>query len=122
MPPLRILLIDDEEDFVQALAERLTLRGFEADGVTTGNDALARMRQKEFDLVVLDLKMPGLSGSDLIAQIRKEHPRVPIIVITGHGAVVDGETIVPAGPWRWLVKPFDIEMLIQAIHESVGSE
>ena len=122
MSPLRVLLIDDEKDLVHTLVERLTLRGIEAEGVLTGDEALARIAEKEFDVVVQDLKMPGLSGTELLGRIKQARPGVPVIVITGYGAVRSGEEAIHEGAFDYLVKPFDIKTLIRVMKASVQSQ
>ena len=122
MVALRILLVDDEEDLVAPMVERLTLRGFEAEGVLTGEEAVERVSEKEYDVVVLDLKMPGLSGYELLRSIKTKRPNVPVIVITGHGAIRDGEQAVKDGAFEYLVKPFDIETLIDVMKQSTQSD
>jgi DNA-binding NtrC family response regulator len=122
MSPLRVLLIDDEKDLVHTLVERLRLRGIEAEGVLNGDDALARLAEEEFDVVVQDLKMPGLSGPELLDRIRKQRPGIPVIVITGYGATRDGEEAIREGAFDYLAKPFDIKTLIRVMKASVQSQ
>ncbi|MBM3335431.1 response regulator, partial [Candidatus Sumerlaeota bacterium] len=108
MSVLRVLLVDDEEDLVNPMVERLRLRGVAADGVLTGNDAIARVAENEYDVVVLDLKMPGFSGHELLARIKQTRPNIPVIVMTGHSAIRNGEQAVKEDAYDYLVKPFDI--------------
>lgn len=115
MGVFRVLLVDDEEDLVNTMVERLQIRGLAADGVYSGDDALLRLDQEEYDAVVVDLKMPGLSGTELIAKIRGVQPDARIILITGHGAIRDDSDEVIDGADSFLVKPFDIGELIRMI-------
>lgn len=121
MAKLRILLVDDENELVDALAERLDLRGFYADGVTSGAEALARVRAEGYDVVVLDVKMPGESGIEIMKSIKKEKPDLPVILITGHGSAQDGEQGLNEGAFDYLQKPIQLETLIKKINEAAAS-
>lgn len=85
MSQYRILLVDDEQELVSTLVERLGFRDIEAEAVTNGHDAVELMNKEHFDVLVADLKMPGLSGQELIRIVKERHPAVKIILITGHG-------------------------------------
>ena len=86
MPGLKILLIDDEEELVSTLQERLRMRNMEAEIATDGHSALERMRNEAFDVVVVDMKMPGLDGLDVRDTIHRLYPQVNVLLVTGHGA------------------------------------
>ncbi len=116
------LLIDDEEELVSTLTERLEFRGIEAEYAVSGSEAIAKMRTKPYDVVVVDMKMPGLSGLDLVKILQKEHPSLPIIMITGHGAPADEQVEIPAGVFDYLPKPVSIEVLIKKMSEAVGGK
>lgn len=119
MKPTRVLIVDDEGELAYTLAERLRLRGFEAEGVTSGEDALAKLREVAFDAVVLDVKMPGLGGIEVIRQVRGLHPSLPVIMITGHGCRESADEGLQAGAYRYLMKPVQIDALVQIIRESL---
>ena len=91
MEPLRILIVDDEEELVAALAERLTLRGLEIQIATNGKDALKLVREHDFNVIVADVKMPGIGGLELTAAIKRHNPKLPVILFTGHSSVDDAE-------------------------------
>ena len=91
MAPLRVLLIDDEEELVSTLVERLMLRGIEVEGVTSGADAFVRVQEKKFDVVVLDMKMPGMGGLEVMRSIRREQPGIKFVLMTGRGSLEEGE-------------------------------
>ncbi len=114
MKEIRVLLVDDEEELVQTLVERLRFRGLDAEGVTTGKKALERLVVRRFDVVVADLKMPSVDGR-LIEQIVKErYPGTRVLLMTGHGAQEDeihDDT-------EYLLKPFSIETLLSRIMET----
>lgn len=116
MSALRVLLVDDEEELVATLQERMSLRGIEARAVTDGHDALELMAEESFDVVVADLKMPGLGGLDIIDAIRRKHPGVKVLLVTGHGSEASVQDSVMERGCEVLLKPFDIETLCERIH------
>ncbi|MBU0753632.1 MAG: response regulator [Planctomycetes bacterium] len=122
MEQLRILLVDHEEEFAATLAERLVLRGFQAEVATSGLVALGRVREDDFNVLILDVKMPGIGGLGLMVEIRRKRPDVPVILLTGHGSVVDAEMGMKAGAVDYLMKPIDIDELIEKIWNAVGRE
>lgn len=113
----RVLLIDDEDELVQTLVERLDLRGVEAEAATDGHQGLERIHHVPFDVVVADLKMPGISGLEVIDILRQRYPAVKVILITGHGCIEDEDEYYEAGVHRILMKPFGIDALVDAIHD-----
>ncbi len=118
---MKVLLVDDEEELVSALAERLSYRGIEASWVCTCLDALALVELEDFDLAVLDVRMPKMSGIELKRRLEKKHPAMKFIFVTGHGSEDDfrvgsGEE----GAGYYLVKPINIESLIKRMKEVLG--
>jgi len=122
MEQIRILLVDDEEDFASALAERLVLRGFRAEVATSGIDALRNVREGDFSVLILDVKMPGIDGLGLMAEVKRKYPDLPVILLTGHGSVTNPETGIREGAFDYLMKPIDIDELIEKIRDAVGGE
>ena len=119
MARFRVLLVDDEEELVSTLVERLTYRDVEAAYALSGQDALDQLRGSHFDVVVLDLKLPGMSGTDVLRAIKKEWPRIPVLMITGHGSTGDGLVEIPEGAHDYLAKPLGIDTLIQKMEQAV---
>ena len=114
----RVLIVDDEAELVSALVERLNLRGFRAAGVTTGAEALTRVAVADFDVVLLDVKMPGLGGLEVIKTIKTEHPAVQVILLTGHGSARDAEAGMQLGAFDYLMKPITITDLVRVLHDA----
>ena len=121
MEEINVLCIDDEEELVSAWVERLLLRGIEAEGVTNGHDAIQRVKEKKFDVVILDIKMPGISGFEIMKLIKSEEPDLPVILITGHKCQDDENEGMLAGSFDCLVKPVDIEILVEKIMKAIKS-
>ena len=111
----RILIVDDEFELVSALEERLNLRGFKARGVTTGTDALTSLEEWRCDVVLLDVKMPGLGGLELMVKIKENHPGIEVILLTGHGSARDAETGMSLGAFDYLQKPIKIVELVKIL-------
>lgn len=115
MEGLRILIVDDEEELVSALVERLKLRGFRATGVVRGDDALSFLEQQECDVVLLDVKMPGLGGLEVIRRIKRDRPGVEVVLLTGHGSVKSVEEGMALGAFDYLMKPVKIDNLVRVL-------
>jgi len=112
---LRILIVDDEEELVSAVEERLNLRGFQAHGVTTGAAALEYLADKPCDVVLLDVKMPGLGGLEVIKRIKEEHPGLEVILLTGHGSAQDADRGMQLGAFDYVMKPVKIDVLVRLL-------
>ena len=116
---IRVLLVDDEEKFVFNLARLLRFRGFEVETALDGYSALEMLGGKSgFDVVVLDVKMPGMDGIATLRQIKKIQPDLEIIMLTGHAALESGIQSIREGAFDYLMKPCDIEDLSEKIREA----
>ena len=119
---MHVLLVDDEEELVSTLAERLFYRGIDADWVTTGLAALEMAKNYKYDIAVLDVKMPGISGFELKKSLQSKYPDMKYIFLTGHGSEDDFKTgTKEAGAEYYLVKPVNIDSLIEKMNEVIGS-
>ena len=116
---MKILLVDDEAELVSALAERLTLRGIDAEFATDGDTAVDKVRAAAFDLAVLDVKMPGLNGLDLKKRLQRLRPGLRFIFVTGHGSEEDFR-VGSAEAASYLVKPVPLDELIRKINEAMA--
>ena len=112
MDSLRVLIVDDEEELVRALVERLNLRGFSAVGVGTGTEALERVRSEAFDVLLVDVKMPKMDGLEVIRTVKAELPSLQVVLLTGHGSVDNANEGKRLGAFDYLLKPIDIDELI----------
>ena len=116
---MKLLLVDDEEKFISRLAERLELRGYEADWVTTYDEALAKTGKEKYDIAVLDIKMPTMSGIDLKKRMEEMDPDMKFIFVTGHGSEQDYDVVCKEAICC-IIKPFKIETLIEKIEEALN--
>ncbi len=114
----KLLLVDDEERFRTTLSKRLKESGFSADTVGSGMDALEYLGKNPTDVVILDIKMPGLSGIETLAEIRKKHIGVEVILLTGHADVPSAIEGMRLGAFDYLMKPHDYEHLLEKIGEA----
>lgn len=121
MAEYRVLLVDDEEEFVSALSERLMLRGIEVDSALNGEEALASLKEKEFEVVILDVMMPGLGGLEVLRQIKSTHPNTQVILLTGHGSTREGIEGMRLGAFDYLIKPVDIEEMLEKMKEAANT-
>ena len=121
MKPMRVLLVDDEKEFVSTLCERLSLRGVDADWVSSAEDALKKIADTQYDLGVLDVKMPHINGIELKRMLHQRCPDMQFIFMTGHGSEQDFHAgASEAGAAYYLVKPVHIEDLMRKMNEVLG--
>jgi DNA-binding NtrC family response regulator len=118
MEGCRVLLVDDEREFAATLAERLNLRGIQAQVVNCGADALQTIAHDTPQIVILDLMMPGMNGLDVLKHIKSDYPDVQVIVLTGMGSSKDGLEGMRLGAFDFMMKPLQIEELIQKIRDA----
>lgn len=116
---MKVLLVDDEKKFVSLLAERLSLRGLEADWATTCDEALSKALTEDYDIAVLDVKMPGISGINLKKKLEKITPHMKFIFVTGHGSEEDYNIGIKEASF-YIIKPFKIETLIERIMQALN--
>jgi len=116
---IALLLVDDEEGFVNVLAKRMARRGIEVTGVLTGTEALQVLRKKDFDIAVLDLKLEDMDGIEVLKIIKKMAPDIPVIMLTGHGSEQAAEEGLKYGAMDYLTKPCDLEELIAKINKAI---
>jgi DNA-binding response OmpR family regulator len=115
---LKVLIVDDEVDLSTTLVERLDIRGFDAVAVETGAQALSQVRNHAFDVVVLDIKLKGEDGVDVMKQIRQIKKDLPVILLTGHMSKEANEEGLKAGAIDYIIKPIDIEDLVIKLREA----
>jgi DNA-binding NtrC family response regulator len=110
--------VDDEDELVSAVVERLELRGISAAGATSGAEALERLASEPFDVVVLDVKMPGLGGLDVIRTVNERYPGLKVVLMTGHGSVEDSKLGIRLGAVAYLQKPVDLDTLLEIVRSA----
>ena len=116
----RVLLVDDEEEFTSALAERLELRGMRADTAADGQTALTQAEQRRYDAIVLDLAMPGMSGIETLRGLLQLNPDLQVILLTGRGSTEQAVEAMKLGALDFLEKPVDIGTLVARIEDAAS--
>ncbi len=115
---IRLLLVDDEEEYVNVLANRLNRRGIDATKTYSGTGALQAMREKEFDVAVLDLKMEDMDGIEVLKIFKRMDPKMEVIMLTGHGSATAAKQGIEAGAYDYLMKPCELMELVEKIREA----
>ena len=118
MEKIKVLLVDDEEEFVYTLAERLNLRNIATLVATNGEEAIRMIESETPPVVVLDVMMPGIGGLDVLKQIKRDSPPTQVILLTGRGSTKDGSKGKRMGAFDYLVKPVRIEEMVKKITEA----
>ncbi|MCL2457755.1 MAG: response regulator [Desulfobulbus sp.] len=116
--PARVLLVDDEREFVQTLSERLLLRDMGSAVAYDGESALEMLREDEPDVMILDLKMPGIDGMEVLRRVKATQKEIEVIILTGHGNETDRETCMQLGAFAYLQKPVDIDVLSETMKQA----
>jgi DNA-binding NtrC family response regulator len=115
---IKLLIVDDESRFLEAIAQRLRKRGFEVATATNGADATALARQEKFDIALIDLKMPGMDGGEVLKVLKAEHQFLEAIILTGHGSLESAVELTKLGAFSYLPKPYELENLIERLKEA----
>ncbi len=118
MSGIRVLVVDDEPDFVELFIKRFSKRGLVVAGAGSGAEALAALKAQAADVVVLDVKMPGMDGLETLKEIKKRHPKVQVILLTGHGSVKSGIEGMSYGAYDYVLKPFSLDDLLERIQSA----
>jgi two-component system, OmpR family, response regulator CpxR len=116
--PKKILLVDDEKEFVTTLSERLQTRNLEAAIAYDGEEALSIIENDVPEVMVLDLKMPGIDGLEVLRRVKREHPETEVIILTGHGSEAEKQLAGELGAFAYLQKPVDIDVLSQTMKDA----
>jgi DNA-binding response OmpR family regulator len=119
MKRFSLLIVDDERRFADMLAKRLNLRGCNCEVCYNGQEALSTLKRKNFSLVILDLHLPDLYGSEVLTRIKKINTQTPVIILTGHGTQKDRQECLQKGAYDFMQKPLVIEKLM-AILAQIG--
>ncbi len=115
---INLLIIDDEEDFLDTIAKRLEMRGFDVTTASDGYKALEAVKSKKYDIALLDLKMPGLDGFEVLRELKREHKYIEVIILTAHGSVEAAFDCSKLGAYGFLTKPYRFEELISNIKDA----
>ncbi len=112
---IKLLMVDDEVDFLDTIAERLGMRDFDITTASEGKQAIKLAKKGMFDLAILDLRMPGMDGMELLQVLKKKHKFLEVIMLTGHGAIDSAVEATKLGAFSFLQKPCEFERLIEEL-------
>jgi DNA-binding NtrC family response regulator len=115
---IKLLIVDDETRFLNAIAQRLTKRGFDVRTAENGEEAIQLARSEKFDIALLDLRMPGMDGGEVLRVLKGEHQFLEAIMLTGHGSLESAVELTRVGAFSYLPKPYELEKLIQVLREA----
>jgi len=118
MPEIRVLLVDDEEDFLRPLAKRLARRSVAVSKAHSGSEALEFLRTNQVDVVVMDMRMPGMDGLEMLQAIKARYPSQEVIMLTGLASLEAALQGMECGAFDYLMKPIDIEELLFKIEDA----
>jgi DNA-binding NtrC family response regulator len=113
-----VLLVDDEKDFLETLVKRMKKRITDVEGVASGEEALEFLKDHRIDVVVLDVKMPGMDGIDSLREIKKRHPLIEVILLTGHASMEVAIQGMELGAFDYLMKPMNIDELLYKLQDA----
>jgi CheY-like chemotaxis protein/cytidylate kinase len=116
--PSKVLLVDDEREFVQTLSERLTMRDMGSAVAYDGESALKLIKEDEPEVIIVDLKMPGVDGLEVLRKVKETRPEIEVIILTGHGHEEDRQLCMELGAFAYLQKPLDINVLSETIQKA----
>jgi CheY-like chemotaxis protein len=116
--PSKVLLVDDEREFIQTLSERLMMRDMGSVVAYDGESALNLIKEDEPDVMIVDLKMPGIDGVEVLRQVKETRPEIEVIILTGHGHEEDRDVCMQLGAFAYLQKPLDINVLSETIKKA----
>ena len=115
---IKLLIVDDEEDFLNSIAERLGMRDFDITTASEGNLAVKFAKKGTFDVAILDLKMPGMDGMELLQILKKKHKFLEVVILTGHGGIDSAVEATKLGAYSYLEKPCDFEKLLDVLNKA----
>ena len=113
---IRVLLVDDEKDFIDALSQRLEMRDFAVGKACNGSEALGLIEEHEYDVIVLDVRMPGEDGIQILKRLKELKPLTEVIMLTGHATVQIAIEGMKFGAYDFLMKPADTDLLVGKIN------
>lgn len=113
-----VLFVDDEEDFLETILKRMKKRRINASGVKSGNEALSFLAHTPVDVVVLDVRMPGMDGIQALMEIKKTNPLIEVIMLTGHASLETARKGMEMGAFDFLMKPVNIDELLYKLEDA----
>jgi len=116
--PFKVLFVDDEIEFLETLIKRMRKRGIAASSAKSGEEALGFLAENNADIIVLDVRMPGMDGIQTLREIKKKSPLIEVIMLTGHASLEVAREGMELGAFDYLMKPIDIDELIYKLEDA----
>jgi DNA-binding NtrC family response regulator len=118
---IKLLVVDDEIKFLNSMARRLELRGFDVTKAASGREAVNYANKTRFDLVLLDLKMPGIGGKEVLKELKQRDDLIEVVVLTGHGSLEAAVECMKMGAYGYLPKPFELEEILEILRQAYAA-
>jgi len=118
MSKINLLVVDDEEEFLNYVVKRLEIRDFNVIGVTSGEEAIEAAKKNPIDIALVDLKMPGIDGEETLKRLKEAHEWMEVVILTGHGSIDSAFECSKSGAYSYLQKPCDMETLLDTLKEA----
>ena len=118
MGKIRVLLVDDEQEYVEGLAERMAYDGIDSEIAFSGEEGLEAIGKNPPDVMVLDLRMPGMGGMEVLKRVKRDHPQTQVIILTGHGSPTERKEAIGLGAVDYLKKPIEVRDLMRSVHSA----
>ena len=115
---IRILVVDDEPDFIETMVKRFTFRKMPVTPAPSGIEALKILEKDTFDVVIMDVRMPGKDGIETLKEIKKRYPLTEVIMLTGHASVESGMRGMSLGAYDYVLKPVDFDELLEKVRKA----
>lgn len=115
---MRVLVVDDETDFLEMTVKRMNKKNIQCDGAKSGYEAIEKIQKENFDVVLLDVKMPGMDGVETLREIKRLKPLIEVIMLTGHASVESGIEGMKLGAFDYLMKPMELDKILETIHDA----
>jgi len=115
---IKLLIVDDEVNFLNSIAQRLEMRDFDVTKAINGNEAIQAVNRDKFDIALLDLKMPGMDGKQVLEILKREHKYIEVIILTGHGSLESAVECTKLGAFGYLPKPYELDKLLDILKDA----
>ena len=119
---IKLLFVDDEKGFVHVLSNRLSKRGIDVYKTYSGTEGIRALREQDFDVALLDLKMEDMDGIEVLKIFKKMYPQMAVIMLTGHGSEMAAREGIEYGAFDYLTKPCELEELLEKVHDAIKSK
>ncbi|MCJ7602805.1 MAG: response regulator [Desulfobulbaceae bacterium] len=118
MKDFKVLIVDDEKDFLEMTIKRMQKKNIRCEGAESGEEAIEKIKKGKFDVVLLDVKMPGMDGVETLREIKLINPLIEVVMLTGHASVESGIDGMKLGAFDYLMKPIELDLLLEKLEDA----